>query len=681
MTAKKDKAIKAQKQNHSSLSDFIERPVPSEQEVASFNRAVRQEVRDQEIDSNLSEIYKDRYGKLMDVKTLKVKKKRSAGRRFLRSLLSLLVLAALAYGAYYFINRSSNQAAVALDLQAPERVMAGEEFNYQISYKNTSRFSLNKISLDLKYPDNYIFLESSLPPTNQNSGWQLPDLAPGQTYSFSVKGKLINKQDAPNILNAQLSYTPANFSSEFSKDASLNTIISGLGFEVEATYLSTALLGQDNEVNLAFKNFGDQVYLNDFFLNASAPSNIVVTDLAPLTATAPISENASSKSTSTPAGANGVATSSPLLAVSKISGTQWQITNAVSQAAPQNLRLKYKITAKTEDKQSIVLSLEELAPDGRILVFWEKTLDLEIMKSDLNLTLSVNGQAAASAVDFGQTLNYSLTYANHSGTTLKDVNIRADLQGEFFNWASLQDKNRGQLGTGTILWTKNQIPALAEIAPNQEGEIDFSIALNNYSKADLGRDLSLTSQASYNLSGGDPNLESSERRSNTVINQINSNLNLQEQIRYFDENNIPVGSGPLPPKVGEKTTFKVYWNLTNDLHELSDTQVTLTLPAYVVFEENSNVSVGSLIYDNSNRQVSWEVGRLPVSVKRAEASFNISLTPQNSDLNKILILSSGAQLTARDIETQGLISKKSPAKTTKLEDDDIANLTNSGQVQ
>lgn len=677
MPAKKaSNSIKVQKHDNSSLADFIERPVPSEQEVASFNRAVRQEARDQEIDTNLSEIYKDKHGQMVDVKTLKVKQSRSFVGRFFRWLIIIIILGALAYAAYYFLNQRSNQTAIEIAIQTPEKVISGEEFFYEVSYQNNSRFSLAKINLFLKYPENFIFLESSLPATSQNDSWQLPDLGPGQNYVLKVKGKLINKKDAPNILTAQLSYTPANFSSEFKKETSANTLISGLGFDVEATYLNTALLGQENEVSLVLNNFGDNVYLNNFLLNVSAPSNISITDLSLAAAT--------SQTSSSTGDTLSNASSSPALvplAVNKISVSQWQVSNLAAKMDKQNLTLKYKVNSKTEDKQSFLIQLEQLTPDGRSLVFFEKSVDLEIMKSDLNLTLAVNDLKADSPVDFGQTLNYVITYANHGATALMDINIRADLKGEFFDWDSLQDKNRGQLDNGGLVWTKEQIPELAEIKPNQEGEIAFSIKLKNFQDSDLGKDLSLSSQASFNLANSNNEDSSSDRRSNTIINKLNSNFDLSEQIRYFDENNIPVGSGPLPPKIGQKTSFRVYWTVTNSLHELSGAKVSLTLPSYVEYDAKSGVNVGSLVYDNVNRQIIWEIGRLPVSVKRVDAAFNISLTPATADLDKILILSPGAVASAQDIETQGAIIKKSSAKTTKLEDDDIANMNNSGQVQ
>jgi hypothetical protein len=166
-----------------------------------------------------------------------------------------------------------------------------------------------------------------------------------------------------------------------------------------------------------------------------------------------------------------------------------------------------------------------------------------------------------------------------------------------------------------------------------------------------------------------------------VVGRLNSDLRLQEQIRYFNDDNFPVGSGPLPPQVGEKTQFKVYWTLSNNIHELSEARVTLALPAYVSWDGDHRTNVGNLYYDDLSRQVVWEIGRLPLSVYRVDAEFSIGLVPTAGDQGKILVLSPGSLASAMDTETKAVINHKSSPKTTKLEDDEIAGLNNSGIVR
>ncbi|MBU0897552.1 hypothetical protein KJ806_00280, partial [Patescibacteria group bacterium] len=161
--------------------------------------------------------------------------------------------------------------------------------------------------------------------------------------------------------------------------------------------------------------------------------------------------------------------------------------------------------------------------------------------------------------------------------------------------------------------------------------------------------------------------------SNIIINKINSDLNLTEQVRYFNDDNIAVGSGPLPPKVDQTTSLKVYWTINNNLHELNNLIVSTQLPDYVKFGNKSNVSVGSLDYDEQNNIVTWNIGRLPISTYKVNSEFNIEITPKENNRNKILVLLSGTNISAIDSETNATIKKTMEAQTTRLKDDNIAN--------
>ena len=224
------------------------------------------------------------------------------------------------------------------------------------------------------------------------------------------------------------------------------------------------------------------------------------------------------------------------------------------------------------------------------------------------------------------------------------------------------------------------MPALAELAPGASGKINFSLKLRDFSVSDLGADTSITSYAQYAINNNQEKI-SEDNRSNTIKSQINSDLSLSEKILYFNDDNLPVGSGPLPPRVGEKSSFRVFWTIKNNLHDLENAQIVLDLPAGVQWDGNDNTNVGSISYDPDNRRVTWRLGFLPISVYRADAEFNISLTPTESDRDKILVLSPGSLASATDALTKGSISVKTKAKTSKLEDDEIAGLSNNGRVE
>lgn len=663
---KSKKNLKIGREEFSGLSSFVERPVPTEKEVASFDRVIRREVRELEIDSDLSEIYRDKRGASVNVKELNIRKRPSFFVRLLRRFLLLLIVAAIIYGGYqYWLAGSGNIGNLDFKISAPESLLAGQDFSYRLDYHNPSNFALSKLRLELQYPANFIFNSASVPPSSGNYGWDLPDLAPGANFSVIINGKLIAQTDSANIILGHLSYVPSNLSSQFKKEASASTIISGLGFRVDLDFSSTAFLNQDNELNLIISDIQDNK-LGDFNLSFVLPSGVEAT----------VVDSAASSTATQASSTAGLI--SKKLNITKSGGLSWHLSELSPELGRQEVPLSYKIKEAAANLE-LKVRLEKKLEDGQSYVFWEKAIKPELISSDLNLSLSLNGSKNDAAINFGQPLNYSLTYANHNSNSYKDVVIMAVLDGSFLDWSSLKDNKNGAVHDNTIIWTKNEIPELAEVKPGTEGEINFSINLGAFKDSDQGKSLTLTAYGQYSMNN--QAIKGKDNKSNEIKGLLNSDLSLEEKIRYFNDDNLPVGSGPLPPKVGSKTSFRVYWTVKNNLHELTDTRVVFNLPSYVTWENSNTTNVGNLYYDAASHQVIWEVGRLPVSVYRVDAEFGLSLTPSESDRNKILVLSPGSVVNAMDTETKSLITKKLGAKTTKLEDDDIAGLNNSGIIQ
>jgi hypothetical protein len=666
---KKTRKIRIDKEDNSGLSAFVERPVPTENEVENFERIVDREVRHQEIDSNLTEIYSDPKGALINVKKMTVKRKQIFLIKILKPLFAIVLLALAAYFSYfYFFARGNDMNGLEFSIIAPEKIVAGEEFSYQVEYDNPTKFPLSNIRLELQYPENFIFSGSSLEPSSGNYGFNLPDLASGAKGTLTITGKIIAVKDSVNVISGRLNYIPANFSSEFKKESSAATTIGSIGFQVGLENSNTAFLGQNNEINLSFFEVENN-QLGDFNITFTLPGDGTV-GLENASSSAATSTVAEQASTSPATSTDGV------LLVTGNGTNSWLVSGL--NAANANRKLNFNYLLKNQPSNTdLIIKLEKKLADGQTYVFWEKTITPEIVKSDLNLTLFLNGSKNNGAASFGDTLNYTLNYSNKGVNSFKDAVIMAVVDGSFIDPSSFTAEKNGSIVGGKVVWTKQEIPSLAEIKPGDEGEINFSVKLKNYQESDFGKKLEVSAYSQY---GVDNKTSAESNKSNVIVTRINSDLTLAEQVRYFNDDNSPVGSGPLPPKVGEKSSFKVYWTVKNNLHELSGTSVVLNLPAQVAWDNSVSAGVGNLYYDDSRRAVVWDIGRLPVSVYQVDASFSISVTPTAADQDKILILSPGSVVTALDNETQATIVKKTSPKTTKLEDDDIASLNNSGRV-
>ncbi len=662
---KKGKKIKV-RQINSDSAGFKKRPLPSEKEEEkeeAKERKKEKQQREKTISSSLSEIYQD--GKGGEVNVKKIEKKKKGGLIFWFFNFIFLVLVLLGVGAgvfYYFSHQQTQEGNLDFSIKGKKEVKVNQEFFYEIKYKNKANFSLNEVRINADYPKNFVFLDSFPKIDGQegeNNFWNIKKIPPHGEGVIRIKGKIIDKEKESAVFLSKINYTPANFSSEFSKEASFSTNLRGSGLNIDIDHPDSVLVGEEESLTINF-NPETENYLKDFILELKKGENVEIINTE---AISPKEEKS-------------------LLNSEKLKKDTWNLSfSRLDKTGEWKIDFIVKEKKREEESWEFLFKQKE---GKKEYLFDQKKITFETIKSDLDLNLIINGSQKNEPVSFGQTLNYSINYTNKGEAAMKDLTIMAVLESESLDWTTLKDEHRGVEKGHTITWTAEQIPKLQEVEVNQKGEINFSIEVISFPAQNLEKDFKIKSYAQFIVGGSEEEITATstqDNRSNTIINKIKSDLKLSEEVRYFNEDNIPVGIGPLPPKVGEETTFKVYWELKNNLHELKNVKVFYELPEHVNWNKKDRTSVGSINYDSEKRKIIWEVGRLPLAIYQANAEFSISLTPQEEHKNKILVLSPGSTVKGFDTETEAEIINTTSAKTTKLEDDDIADESSDGRIE
>ena|SRR6056297_2445488 len=654
-------------EDNSSVSEFIRRPLPSKEEVKKFEDSLFRRSRaekEETVKNSLSEIYKDDQGNMVNVKKIDKKKKGGIIFWFFSILFLVLLIMAAGAGVFYFIQNPGGGASdVEITVEAKDKIAVNEEFFCRIKYKNPTNADLNNVGIRVKLPENFLFLDSDPARDRQEAQrdvWVIDKIPQGQNGEIKIKGKMIGTKKESGVFLAEMSYVPSNFSSEFKKESSLNVQIERLGLDFTFDTSSSVLVGEEEELKINITPQSEN-YLDSFIIKLAENKNMEVLDMG--------LESTSSDSA---------------LDLSQAEKNTWRLSGIGDKAIP--LKMDYRFPKKEQEKEKINLIFQKQEGEKK-LDFLEKEIELEVIKSDMDLNLIINGSQKDQPVNFGEKLNYSIDYTNKGEAAMENVMIMAVLNSSSLDWTSLQtDVSPSEQGN-TLTWSGEEISQLKKLEVGEGGTIDFSINVSPFTGVDKDKDYEIVSYAQFVTGSSDsPVVATSasstmDNRSNTITNPINSDLRISEEVRYFSENNIPVGTGPLPPQVGEETTFKVYWTIKNNLHELKDTRVSLKLPDYLEWDGKKRTSVGSINYQEGENRVVWDVGRLPLAVYRADAEFSISLTPEQQDENKILVLSPGATVEAFDTQTQATITRSSEPKTTKLEDDDIADRSSDGRIE
>jgi len=601
------------------------------------------EEKEEEIDESLAEIYEDENGAVVDVKKFDIKKDRGA--IFWTTVLILSLVVAGALGWFYYDYRSFNQAGndhFKLEIQpAEDKVIAGEETEIKIAYKNLEKVDIKNLNLRVIFPDNFIvtsaFPESVPASSTKNILWQTGSLGPNGSGELRIKGRVLAPAGSLSTIYAEAAYTPVNFSSEFKKTSTFDLSVKDIGVDFNFDNFTSALAGEENQINVKFKK-QEESYLNNFIASLEAKNNNL--EVVPVKYE----------------GLNWIQTSTS-------SPNELRISEVVNE--DREFPLKFKITEKRADSDSfkIIISAEN---EGIKYPILEKEFNFEVIKGALTLSLIINGSKNDQGISLGDNLSYLLSYANKGETELKDVIIMAVIEGEAIDWASLKDGNSGKVSGNTISWSKNEISGLAALTAGSEGNIEFSVKVKDHLSNKTSAEIK--SYAKFTLSGAQDGKDNS---SNTIVNKINSQIVLSEKIQYFNDDNIPVGLGPIPPKAGETTAYKVSWAVGGNIHELSGAKVEMPLPDGVSYAGKNYSGVGQIQYDSNENKVTWTIGRLPILSEDLTAEFSISVTPKESDRNKIMVLSSGSRASGLNTETNSTIESQAKAKTTRLEDDEI----------
>ena len=120
---------------------------------------------------------------------------------------------------------------------------------------------------------------------------------------------------------------------------------------------------------------------------------------------------------------------------------------------------------------------------------------------------------------------------------------------------------------------------------------------------------------------------------------------------YYYEGPFP-NMGPIPPRVGEKTTYTILWQVTNTFNEVNDVRVEVPLSRDVVFEQNIYPKGSNVTYNSAAHTVIWDIGALAAGVGSVyaveTAAFQISLMPKEEMRGKVVELIDQAKISGTD---------------------------------
>lgn len=126
-------------------------------------------------------------------------------------------------------------------------------------------------------------------------------------------------------------------------------------------------------------------------------------------------------------------------------------------------------------------------------------------------------------------------------------------------------------------------------------------------------------------------------------------------------------SGPIPPVVGEQTTYSVQLQAKSGTNAITDATVEATLPTYVTWVSPA-VGDGQVTFNASNRTVRWTVGNVDAN-QTVSTYLHLGITPSDSQLNDAPVLLERPEFRASDRFTGDTVRDSLGPVTTQLAGD------------
>jgi|GEM_PF-5081304 len=542
---------------------------------------------------------------------------------------------------------------VFLEIECPDSVPDGSEITYRINAINKEAVGLNNVELELLFPEGFTYTSSSMEKNEGANVWEIGDIEENHSQDLEISGTLTGTASELKVVKGVMRFQPAGLSSEFAVEAENSTVIAAGNVSLTIDAPQNTASGNEIEYNVRYENLGGEEETG-WYVRLSYPEGFEYRGAEP-----------------SPADSNNI----------------WKLPGLES-GEKGEIAISGILTGIDNEAKKVVAELGVME-DGTFRAQLTKEDTTVIVESVVLITESLAGQET-DVIDAGQELDFVIDYKNQGSVGLRNASIEVTLSNpDIIDFGKFEAEG-GSYSDGKITWNSSGIPDLALIQPNTGGEIEFSLAIKDRLEMPIDsvedKNFTLDTQA-FLISDDIPLSISAEHKveSEPLDLKLNSFITVDAQGFYYDQfTGEPIGSGPMPPEVGEKTTYHIIWEVTNMANDLSDAKVSVVLAPGASYADNANVTHGQDIqFDPKTSSVTWDIGRVPANTgtfsEKIMASFDVSITPGEDKVGQYVQLLQETVFSAFDTFTESELMGEDESLTTELPDDVFAE--DKGEVQ
>jgi hypothetical protein len=566
---------------------------------------------------------------------------RDWGRRNLRTILilvgaSFFVLSVLISSLYIMLGRNTVSGAnIDLGITGPFTVGGGESLALQVGITNQNSVAIESATIIVEYPPG---TRSADGQDKELYSERLPvtaGIAPGETRNISVRARVFGEENQEESVRVSVEYRVVGSSATFYKEAAPHRFKIGsapIALKVDAE--ETISSGQETTVRLTITSNSPSP-ISNLIVQAEYPSGFDFTE-------------------STPAPVSGRNVWSIPELQPETSATI-EISGIVTGTESEQYVVRFTAGVSDERNQGSLASV--LAVGDVEFTLENPFLSVEVEvdnRPDETVTIGPNSQAVV-----------SLDVRNTLPTTIHDGLIEVKLSGNALSDSGVSVSNGYyDSNTNTVRFDVASVSSLRRIDPGETVNLSFNIQpeTSGVESPQIRLDVSASARRVSQNSARE-----------TIAGTIGRTIRVESRPTVAAEL-LEATAGPVPPRVGQTTTYDLGWRVVNSANSISGAVVTAVLPSYVEWTGETSGS-GAWSYNPSTRTIEWQVGSVN-SGSEASGTFEVNFLPSSSLTGRTPTLVESASLRSQDNFTGSTLRHSAGAVTTELSDD-----RNSGVVQ
>ncbi|MFC1645026.1 hypothetical protein ACFL08_03295 [Patescibacteria group bacterium] len=556
---------------------------------------------------------------------------------------AIFALFAIIAGVVTFKEGSFSEERVTIDIEGNKKVRSSDSVDFKISYENDNRATLKNAEVRLNHSQNFVVDDANVEfrkEGDNNTVFLLGEIKSNDKAEINISGRFYAPEDFVVYLKPKLRYTPSNFNSVFEADGSISVEVATAPISMRVTAPNEALESGMIEYVIEYENLSD-VNFDNLKIVAEYPEGFTFNSAS----------------------------------VNPIQGDNTWYLDSLEPSQKNSITISGNVSGRSGDIKSINVSLG-MRSDEDIFVLYNKKEDVtKIVSSPLYVRHSVNKSKSLNA-NLGGLLRYSIEFGNKGDKGLRDNVIVLSLDSSVIDYERLTLRDGGHYDSEskTVTWRAADLIALDNLAPGSTGSIKFEVPIKDRIEIGSKEDKNFKINSRIRIDSNDVSYHSlgpSEAYSDEVVIKLNSKVIL-ESLAYrtdsFFEN-----IGPIPPKVGEETSYTMHWKIANISNDIENVLVRSYLPTGVKWMNKIQPSDSAISLNQRTNEIIWNVGSMEngtgVLNSPKEVIFQVSVTPEVNQIGDEMELLKETKLTGTDLFTGNEIDVTVAGETSQIMDD------------